>query len=101
MKDNFRMVLCRPMEHSVQIGVGRQKIPEGLSLHTLKNVTGNLLDVFESTKKKFNFCYEFRDQSASSRYYTKNKENTVIMNSRGNRSMYNRGNIKVCFVAHQ
>lgn len=29
---------------------GRQKIPEGLALHILKNVTGNLLDVFESTQ---------------------------------------------------
>ena len=94
------MALCRPMEQSLQIGVGRQKIPEGLSLHTLKNVTGNLLDVFESTENKLNFCYEFRDKSASSPYYTKNKESAIITNSRGNRIMYNRGNIKVCFVAH-
>lgn len=37
--------------------------------------------MFETIERKLNFCYEFRDKSVSSTYYTKNKEN-IIINSR-------------------
>ena len=94
--------MCRPREQPDQIGVGRKRTPEGISPHTLTNVTGKLFDVSESMQRKLNFYYEFRDKSVISMYYTKNQKNVVIINSGENRNIYNKENIiKANFVAHQ